>query len=157
MNTIDLSKLTATSKMKGDSDKDTLLLKRMLKEAESFLCAFDWCNRVDESYFGLGVGGVVGIFLFRILPNHPDADEWLWVVVGDLPSAYLVVDDNPTPISALEAYIAEMGAWADAAEKGTSVDDKIPVNVAPTRENSMELRKRLSFLSEKILPLYQRD
>jgi hypothetical protein len=37
------------------------------------------------------VGGVVSTFLFRI-DAEPNIDEWLWVVVGDLPSCYLVTD-----------------------------------------------------------------
>jgi hypothetical protein len=154
MKNIDLSKVTPATEMRGDSDQDTALLKQMLKEAEAYLCSFDWCESIAESYFGLGIGGVVAVSLFRIVPKQKAVDEWLWVVGGDLPPAYLVTDDNPTPASALEAYVAEMSAWADAVEKGQSVDDLIPVNVPPTRENAQQLRKRLTFLSEKVIPLY---
>jgi hypothetical protein len=97
---------------------------------------------------------VVAVFLFRIVPKQEGVDEWLWVVVGDLPSAYLVTDDNPTPASALEAYVAEMSAWVDAVENGRPVADLIPVNVPPTRENSQQLRNRLTFLSANVIPRY---
>jgi hypothetical protein len=126
----------------------------MLKEAETFLCSFAWCESIAESYFGLGIGGVVAVFLFRIKPKHKDVDEWLWAVVGDLPPAYLVTDDNPTPVSALESYITEMHSWVNAVENGQPVDDIIPVNAPATGANAQQLRKRLSFLNEKILPLY---
>jgi hypothetical protein len=140
--------------MRGDNDQDTALLRQMFKEAESYLCSFDWCGSIAQSYFGLGIGGVVAVFLFRIVPKQEGVDEWLWVVVGDLPSAYLVTDDNPTPASALEAYVAEMSAWVDAVENGRPVADLIPVNVPPTRENSQQLRNRLTFLSANVIPRY---
>jgi hypothetical protein len=154
MKNIDLSKVRPTAGMRGDSDQDTTLLRQMLKEAEAYLCSFDWCESIAESYFGLGIGGVVSVFLLRNIPKREGVDEWLWVVVGDLPPAYLITDGNPTPASALEAYVAEMSAWADAVENERSVDDLIPVNVPPTLENAQQLRKRLTFLNAKVIPLY---
>ena len=146
--------MVPADQMRGDSDPDTRLLTQLLKEAKAYLSSFDWCGSIAEVYFALGIGGVVAVFLFRIVPKRKRVDEWLWVVVGDLPPAYLVTDENPTPASALEAYIAEMSAWADAVESGQPVDNLIPVNVPPTPENAQQLRKRLTFLREKVLPLY---
>jgi hypothetical protein len=154
MKNLDLSKVRPAAEMRGDSDQDTTLLRQMLKEAEAYLCSFDWCESVAESYFGLGIGGVVAVFLLRIVPKREGVDEWIWIVVGDLPPAYLVTDDNPRPVSALEAYVAEMSAWVNAVENGQSVDDLIPVNVPPTHESAQQLRKRLTFLRAKVIPLY---
>jgi hypothetical protein len=75
-------------------------------------------------------------------------------VVGDLPKAYLVTDDSPSPRLALETYVELMSEWVDAATKGQPVDELIPVNVAPTLENAKLLEGRLAFLSAKIIPLY---
>ena len=47
------------------------------------------------------IGGVVAVFLFRI-DGPPEVDPLLWVVVGDLPTAYLVTDDAPSPAIALD-------------------------------------------------------
>jgi hypothetical protein len=154
MNNVDFSKVEPASQMKGDSEHDTELLKQMLKEAQAYLSAFDWCEAIRESHFGLGVGGVVAVFLFRIIPSREGVDEWLWVVVGDLPPAYLVTDENPTPVSALEAYAEEMKAWVAAAEEGRSVEDFIPVNVPPTHENVEGLKRRLTFLTTEIIPRF---
>jgi hypothetical protein len=126
----------------------------MLGEAKEYLAAFDWCESIEESYFGLGVGGIVAVFLFKIRPRHEGVDELLWVVVGDLPKAYLVTDDSPSPRLALETYVELMSEWVDAATKGQPVDELIPVNVAPTLENAKLLEGRLAFLSAKIIPLY---
>src|SRR5437763_5201194 len=113
MNKVDLRKLAPVTKIRGDDRQDTELLKEMLSEAEGYLSGFDWCESIAESYLGIGIGGVVAVFLFRIVPRRNAIDEWLWVVVGDLPPAYLVTDDNPTPRAALEAYVEEMNAWTE--------------------------------------------
>ena len=96
---MDIGKLTPSADLRGDSDEDTQLLRSMLEEAQTFLTSFDWCKRVEASYFGLGVGGVVAVFLFHILPAHSGVDDSLWVVAGDLPAAYLVVDESPDPVN----------------------------------------------------------
>ena len=66
MNSTDLSKVVPTDEMRGDSESDTTLLKQMLAAGKTYLRSFRWCDSTVESYFGLGVGGVVAVFLFRI-------------------------------------------------------------------------------------------
>jgi hypothetical protein len=68
--------------MEGDDPEDTALLRLMFREAESYLQSFDWCESIAASYYGAGVGKVVAVFLFQIIPRRPDIDEWLWVIVG---------------------------------------------------------------------------
>jgi hypothetical protein len=97
------------------------------------------------------------VFLFKIMPATADADEWLWVIVGDLPSAYIVTDDARNPAAALDAYIGEMERWASAAEGGQSVENLIPVDVPPTPENAKRLRKRLAFLDREVLSRHAED
>ncbi len=142
--------------MRGDSDADTELLNKMAEEAKVFIQACDWCKGVKDSYFGCGVGGVVGVFFFRIAPASEEVDECLWVVVGDIPPAYLVTDENQTPSAALQSYITEMRRWVAAAESGEAVDELIPVNVPATPEAALALKKRLNFLESAILPLVAR-
>src|SRR5262249_27562849 len=113
--------------------------------------SFTWCKSVEESFAGIAIPGVVGVFLFRIEPVQSEVDSWLWVVVGDLPPAYLVVDDAPNPPCALKAYIDEMQRWVDAVKAGGSLEDVIPVNVTPTIEHARMLEQRLRFLAEEIV------
>jgi len=149
---IDFSSVVPLSEMSGDSRADTELLKDMAVEAKAFIQAFDWCQGVKDSYFGCGVGGVVGVFFFRILPTSQEVDECLWVVVGDVPPAYLVTDESRTPSEALRTYISQMRQWVAAAESGRPVDELIPVNAAATIETAVTLKKRLAFLESEILP-----
>ena len=88
----------------------------------------------------------MAVFLFHILPARDGVDDWLWVVTGDLPPAYLVMDESPDAASALRAYVREMRQWTDAARSGESVEGLIPVNADPSVENADRLAKRLDFL-----------
>jgi hypothetical protein len=150
MNGADLTSVVPIDKMKGDSDEETLGLKQMFEEARGFLSGFAWCQRIEDSYFGFGYAGIVAVFLFRISPAHTGIDDWLWVVVGDLPSAYLVTEGNLTPDLAVDGYIYEMSRWVQAAKGGRPVKDLIPVNVPPTQENAEALERRLSALKDII-------
>ncbi|HEY1161195.1 MAG TPA: hypothetical protein VGE83_11220 [Terracidiphilus sp.] len=150
---IDTDQMMPVDSIEGGSTVDTNLLREMAIEAYEFMCEQEWCERVDHQYLAYGVGGVVAVFLFQITPRSEDVDPWLWVIVGDLPPAYIVVDDNPTAADALDAYCSEIQTWVEAAERGESVDDLIPVNAPPTLGNAEQLNGRLEFLRSKILPL----
>ncbi len=132
-------------------------LSRYLRDATEYLLYYDWCKEILEEYVGLFVGGVLGVFLFRIAPARADVDDWLWVIVGDLPPAYLTCDQCPNPASALDGYIGAMSDWVEAASQGKSVAELIPVNVPATPENAELLRKRLKLLDERVLSDYQDD
>lgn len=149
---IDWSSVVPLSEMRGDSEEDTELLKRLAVEANTFIRAFDWCKGIKDSYFGFGIGGVIGVFFSHIIPANENVDEYLWIVVGDLPPAYLVTDENRTPSDALRAYISEMQKWADAAEEGQPVEELIPVNGPVNPDMAIKLKKRLAFLESEILP-----
>ena len=138
--------------MRGDSNTDTEMLKGMAAEAKAFIQAFDWCTGVKDSYFGCGIGGVVGVFLFRIVPANEGVDECLWVIVGDVPPAYLVTDESWTPSEALRTYLAEMRRWVAAVEAGQPVAELIPVSMPASRDTALALKKRLDFLESEVLP-----
>jgi hypothetical protein len=154
---VDLTKVVPAAHLKGENDEDTHLLTQMLTEATNYLSAFQWCKRIVESFFGIGVGGIMAVFLFRIKPSSEHVDEWMWVIVGDLPPAYITVDSAPNPACALDAYIGAMEEWVEAADSGRPVDNLIPVNIAPTSENARKLQRRLKFLDEEILSKYSAD
>lgn len=151
--TIDVSMMQPVDSIEGDSVADTALLREMAREAHEFICNQNWCERVDHQYLAYGVGGVVAVFLFQIAPGAEDVDSCLWVIVGDLPPAYLVVEDSATAADALDGYCSLMMEWVEAVAAGESVDELIPVNVSPTIENAGQLKGRLQFLRSKIIPL----
>lgn len=132
-------------------------VEKMYKDACQYLTFYNWCGEITESYVGMHFEGIIGIFLFQFVPNREDVDEWVWVIVGDLPPTYLTVDECPNPGAALDGYIGAMEEWVAAVEKGNSVAELIPVNVPATPENAIKLRSRLEFLDKKILSKYYED
>jgi hypothetical protein len=150
---VDRSRLTGEREIRGDTQGETELLRRMLDAAEHYVRSHKWCPPIVERYLGYGVGGIVGVFLFRFARPIGDAgDRELWVVEGDLPSAYLVTDDAPTPKAALERYCELMENWAQGVLRGDGVSGRYPVPVEPTREHADMLMKRVVFIRENIIP-----
>ncbi len=157
---IDLSKTFEWNKYftnAGARDPDVESIERLHHEARAFLEYYEWCKRITEEYVGFIYPGIVGVFLFRFIPSREGVDEWVWVIVGDLPPAYITCEDSPNPATALDGYIGAMQEWVEAAERGTATDHLIPVNVDPTPENAARLKVRLEFLDEKILSGYGED
>jgi hypothetical protein len=149
---IDLNQLTPVADMRGESHSETQLLREMLHRAETYIRSFSWCPPLSEEYFAYGVGEVVALFLFRLTSAINETDEWLWVVEGDLPSTYFVVDEAHDSESALTTYCDLMEKWCEAVDQEHLLDDIFPIDAAPTAENSARLRTRINFIRQRILP-----
>ena len=154
---IDMEKVVPVSEMIGDDEEDTKLLQTMLVEAKNYLQHQMWVENIHECYFGLGVGNIVAVFLFHILPTHPDIQDFIWIIVGDIPPLYIAIEDTPNPACALDAYIGAMEEWVQAVTDRKSLEELPPVNAAPTLENASALKSRLAFIDKEILALYQED
>lgn len=151
---VDTRQLVPTERMKGEDDEETALLNELLEEAREYLTEMPWCQGIRKEYYGLGVGGVVGVFLFEILAKK-DVDNPLWVICGDLPNAHLVTDMAPTPTAALRLYCKLMADWISAVRKGGDLDEVFPVPVEPTKDNAKQLEKRIKFLRSRIVPAFE--
>lgn len=138
-------------KMHGEDEDDTSLLIALHQQAENYIRSFIWCLGIRESYFGVGIGGVIAAFLFRIAPKAP-ADEWLWVITGDIPPAYLVTDSAADPIEALQRYCEVMEEWVNAVRAGGSMDGVFPVAAPADEAHASTLAGRLAMLREDIIP-----
>jgi hypothetical protein len=119
------------------------------------LLEHEWCRSVRREYFGLGVGGVLAVFCFEIDPAESDADRWLWIVVGDLPPAYLVPDFAATATEALSVYCEVMQEWVDAVREGDDLSEVFPVRAEPTEEHVAMLESRLEMIRGEIIPAFR--
>jgi len=119
--------------------------------AERFLAGQRWCARVLRVTPVFAVAGVLGVFRCSLVPSDPAADVMVWVVVGDLPPAYLAHEPGDSWQDALRGYAEEMGEWVSAVGAGASVDDLIPVNVPATREYADMLASRLEFIRTRLV------
>ncbi|MEO1333285.1 MAG: hypothetical protein AAFV32_07160 [Myxococcota bacterium] len=139
------------ARMVGEDEEETSHLHETLNDAREFLESQCWCSRILHEYFGTGVGGVFGLFLFHLEPTGSE-DTWLWVVAGDLPSAYFVVDDSGNPKEAMQTYDELIRDWISAVRNGSSLEEVFPFEVSPTLEHAEMLETRLDFLKERITP-----
>jgi hypothetical protein len=143
------------SEMKGDDEDDSSFLRQMLDEAREYILSFKWCKTIQKEYFASGTGGIIALFIFDIENFASPRDSFLWVVVGDLPSAYFVIDDACNSKDALCVYIDLMKEWIEAVLSDSPIDDCFPVRLppgVPTKEAAKMLKGRLEYLETEILP-----
>ena len=138
--------------MQGEDEEDTGLLTEMATWARNYVTWFDWCLPIRGMYFAYGIGGIVAIFLFEFEGKIGGTDDKLWVVVGDLPPAYMIVEPNDSAKEALETYCQLMQGWIATVRNGGNFDKVYPVSAPRTAENAEGLKSRLAILREDIIP-----
>jgi hypothetical protein len=143
----------------GDDEEDTALLRTMSEEAKAYICSFSWCKNALDSYFGGGVGGIFAVFLFHIRPGRSDVDPWIWIVVGDIPPAYLPLSDCKSPADVFRSYVRGMRRWIEFARDGRPdappARDIPPVNVPRTPEWAEKLNQKLHGLILLVEPFFE--
>jgi hypothetical protein len=151
-NNVPVQGVVPLSQMVGVDEEDNRLLQVMATGAQGYIRCFPWCKQIREVYFGDGYGGTVAVFLVRIEPSRPGIDEWLWVVFGDVPPAYLVTDLSRTPSQALEVYVGEVSKWVELAKQSQSSPHVIPVYLPATPETAADVENRLKILRDVVIP-----
>lgn len=146
--------IVPAEQMTGEDEEESAKLNELLHEARLYLSQFSWCRGIRREFFGLGVGGVVGVFFFDIIVPT-GIDSRLWVIVGDLPGAYLVTDLAKTPAAALSVYCDLMSDWVTTVYKDGDLTKVFPVEAQPTKEHARKLEKRIQFLREELIPEFQ--
>jgi len=126
-------------------------VRSLADEAVAFLEGQPWCDKVLSGKVGFAIPGVLGVFLLQLQPSRVGVDHALWVVTGDLPSAYLVCDSAPDWREALARYTEEMGRWVKAVRAGESLEGVIPVSAAATQQNAVLLARRLQYISTEFV------
>ena len=149
--------LTPVDELRGDDAEDTRLLQEMAAEARRYISDFDWCPPVATLSFAGGVGGVVALFLVEFETAIAGTDRRLWLVAGDLPTAYFVVNEHDSAHEALATYCGLMDDWIAEVRAPGSIGEVYPVAAARTAENAELLAKRLAFLRERIIPFLSTD
>lgn len=130
-------------------------LYELAEEAKKYLLSQQWCSLINEGWLDRGWGNLIAVFYFDLEASTTIAPNSIWVIVGDLPPAYIDTQDNPNGACAIEAYVREMQKWIDNVSKGKPVDDLIPINVPPELKYAKMLQARLKLIREEILSCYQ--
>lgn len=150
---IDQASFPITPDLDGDDAEETKRLRILAAEAGRCIASFHWCPPLDRLLLAFGVGGVLGLFLARFKrPVEGSEDQEVWIVVGDLPSAYLFTEDSETPAEALETYCELMEEWADQVLSGGDTSKCFPVAAEPTVEHAKMLKGRLGFIRDQLIP-----
>jgi hypothetical protein len=149
---IDWSRLYKMEPFHREPPEEYAFRAELAEAAKKYLARQPWCKKVLEVWWGDGLAPKVGAFLIRFEPAEwSKAEGYMWVIVGDLPPAYMWPGDCRNVYQALNGYCGAMKMWADAANAGTSVDKLIPVNVAPTKGHASMLLGRLELIDEMFL------
>ena len=74
------------------------------------------------------------------------------MVVGDLPSAYLVVEAQDSPAEALERYCVLIEDWIAAVRDSDNLRDVFPYRQNQRLKTRESLEKRIAFLLAEIIP-----
>jgi hypothetical protein len=148
---IDTSDWQEESQIEGEDPEDTELLREMAAEARAYIEDFEWSPRITSIHLALGVGGVVAAFLVQFDEVIEDSDDALWVIVGDLPSAYVIVEPEDDGMAALSRYCELMEDWTINVLEGHSLEDSFPVDVEETAEQAEMLNQRIAFLRTEII------
>jgi hypothetical protein len=143
----------------GLADTDWLL--ETADEASKFLGSFTWCRRVGGGVLDRHEPGIFALFCFDIEPETKEVDSSVWIMVGDIPPAYLDTLSNANGAEAIRSYVDAMRDWVDAASTGQPTGQLIPVlykkstrPIDATPENAQMLRGRIDFIEREILPQY---
>jgi hypothetical protein len=126
-------------------------VRTLAARAQSYVEHFGWCQEVRACHLGFAISGVLGVFRVELEPRGAGVDPAVWVVVGDLPPAYLVFEEGDGWQDGLRSYVDEMRRWVATVRAGESTLDVIPVNAPATSLNADLLASRLDFLQHRLL------
>jgi hypothetical protein len=149
--------LVPVEEIEGGDEQDTALLLAMAGEAIAFLNSKHWCPTIRQTYFADGYGGIFALFVARLSEPILETAEWLWIVVGDVPTVYMVLEPEDNARWAADRYCSVIGDWIDAVLGSGNFDDVYPVGLPRTEEEAMRLKHKLDTLRENLIPHLRDD
>jgi hypothetical protein len=123
----------------------------MRKEAEAYLQSFAWCKEIRGCSLYMNLGSKLCIFLFEIDNIGSTEDNFLWIIVGDLPPMYLDTVGVRTIKEVLKLYVELSKDWIKHVKSGQSVEECYPFNAKPTVSMAEILEKKISFIENAII------
>jgi len=127
-------------------------IKSLSDEAYSYLKRQTWCKKVEDGWLAEGWGYILSVFLFRIEPSSEAVDDYVWIVVGDIPPAYIDIESAQTVDDVLKSYVLIMRDWTHAVLNNLPLNESFPVSVEPSEKFANMLNSRLDLIESEILP-----
>lgn len=149
---VDATALIPDHLLQGESEYETRMLRAYAQEARGYLESFPWCTGIRQLLYGVGVGGVIAVFLGELSIKALDR-EWLWIVAGDLPTAYFAAELADTPCLALRHYCAGVEAWAAAVRTKALDAQAMALRAEASLEIAVELSAKVLTVRRIVLPV----
>jgi hypothetical protein len=124
------------------------------QKAENYLNNQKWCTSIINCWYDKGWANKVAIFLFEIIPTNEYIDKFVWIIVGDIPSAYIDIESAVNGTCALKAYTEIMEDWINAVNNNKQLENCFPINVPPTKKFAKMLKIRIDLIKEEIIPYF---
>ncbi|CAM3305277.1 hypothetical protein [Asticcacaulis taihuensis] len=148
---IDVSGFQSAGVALGEDEKDTEQLRAQFEDAQAYIKGFSWSEPIERAYLAFGVGGIFALFLFVFEKAVGGTDKELWVVTGDLPSAYFITDAAEMVPDAIDTYCCLMEEWIVSVEEDDHEIKVFPIAAQRTKANADALRTRIAFLRKNFL------
>jgi hypothetical protein len=130
------------------------MIYKMYSDVKSYIGGFNWCKGIINCWYDRGLPDKFGVFFVQMDVSDPsNIDEYVWVIVGDIPPAYIDVSAKNGAV-ALLYYVNLMEEWATNVLEGRSVETCIPVNAPSDSKFANMLMKRLTIIAEEFLVNY---
>lgn len=149
--------------MSEQSSDAELVTRATLLEAAEFLASHSWFVRVTKSHLVLELTPMLSLVRAEVEVKSSATAE-MWVIIGDLPPAYIDRGICRTPLDAFMGYVGELEAWADAATQGQSLSEYMPVcyrasskELPVTRDIIERIRNLCKSIELHLLPLFRGD
>lgn len=149
---VDTTTLIPDASLRGQTERETQYLQEYARRARALLESFVWCTGIRQLLYGVGAGGVIAVFFADVLIKGKTR-EWLWVVTGDLPAAYLPESAGPTPCAALSAYCEGAAAWAAAVLAGALGPQHLALSAEASPEVAREVAAKVATVQRLVLPV----
>ena len=128
-------------------------VSKLAEEAQNYLKSHKWCDKIIQGWLAEEWGYILSIFYFELKPTQSsNADNYVWIIVGDLPPAYIDIQSASNSFEALNAYVLIMEEWINNIKQGKSVDDCFPINVEPSIKYADMLSSRINIIKSDFLP-----
>ena len=124
---------------------------KLAKKASAYLYSHIWCNKIEKQWLVANWENLFAIFFFKITTNTKDTNEYVWLVVGDLPSICIDVESATNEQEVVKAYITIMEDWIKCVHNKGDIKKCYPINVPPTKGYADMLNTRISLIKEHIL------
>jgi len=131
-------------------------LPLLLDESHRYLSSHPWCQNITNGWLFTNLGEVLCIFLYQIENSQSPTDNLIWVIVGDLPPAYIDSKEIGNTRKVVEVYIYLVKDWIEHAENARNMEQCYPLLSGWTEEHVEMLKVRADLLEKSILPnLYE--